>query len=125
MTLTSSLPIGGGVARRHLAIADDAVERRAHFGALELLARGHDARVRGGAIALRGIAADLHVLELLGRNHAGLAQRGHALVLAFGLLERLIGGARRRLGRGQRCRESRSGRDARADRHASPDRRFP
>ena len=63
------------VARRHLAVADDAVERRAHLGALELLARGHDARARGFAIALRGVAADLDVFDLLGRHHAGLAQR--------------------------------------------------
>src|SRR5204863_2115546 len=70
--LDQLLADGGRVTRRHLAIADDAVERRAHFGAFELLARGHDTRVRSGAIALRGIAANLHVLELPGGNHAGL-----------------------------------------------------
>ncbi len=101
MTLTSSLPIGGGVARRHLAIADDAVERRAHFRARELLARGDHARARLGAIALRGIAANLHVFDLLRGHHAGLAQRGHALELALGLFVRLFGGARRSFGSGQ------------------------
>ena len=114
-----------GVAGRHLAVADDAVERRAHFGALELLARGDHARARGGAIALRGVAADLDVFELLRGHHAGLAQRLHALELALGLFVGLVGGARRRLGRGQACRGSRSGRGAPADRHASPGRRFP
>src|SRR6188508_1969682 len=90
--LDEFLAHGSGVARRHLAVADDAIERRAHFRALELLARGHDSRARGGAIALRGVAADLDVFELLRGHHARLDQRRHALVLALGLFVRLVGG---------------------------------
>ena len=82
-----------GIAGRHLAVADDAVEGRAHFGALQLLARGDHARARGFALALRAVAANLDVFELLRGDHAGLAQRHHALVLALGLL---VGLRRRR-----------------------------
>ncbi len=60
----------GRVAVRNLAVAHDAVERRAHFGALELLASGDDASARRLTITLRGVAAVLSILELLGRYHA-------------------------------------------------------
>ncbi len=61
----------GRIAVRDLAVAHDAVERRTHFGALELLAGGDDARAGRLTIALRGVAAVLGILELLGGHHAG------------------------------------------------------
>src|SRR6185369_12318872 len=48
-----------GIARGHLAIAHDAIERRTHFGALQLLAGGDDTRARGLPVALRSIATVL------------------------------------------------------------------
>ena len=42
-----------------LRVADDAVERRAHFGARASLARLHDARLGGLEVALRGVARAL------------------------------------------------------------------
>ncbi len=85
------------IARRDLAVADDAVEGRAHFRAVQLLARGHHARARRCAFALRAVAPDLDVLELLRRDHPRLAQLEHALVLTLGLFVGLRGSARRRL----------------------------
>ena len=94
ITFSSSLPIGGGVAGRDLAVADDAVERRAHHGALQLLAR-RPRRARGGRhVALGGVAAHFGVVQRLRRGHAGGAQGLQALELALGLVERLAGGAR-------------------------------
>ena len=93
MTLTSSLPICGRVAGRDLAVADDAVEGRAHLGALELLAGGDHTRARRLAFTLRGIAPHLDVFDLLRRDHAGLAQFDHALVLALRLFVGLRGGS--------------------------------
>ncbi len=93
MTLSELLADLRGIAGGNLAVADDAVERRAHFGALQLLARGHDARPGRLTVALRGVAPDLGILELLGRDEAGLAQLGHALELPLGLLIGLDRGA--------------------------------
>ena len=75
------------VAGRDLALADHAVERRAHLGALQLLAREHEPRLRGLDLALRGVAADLGVVQRLRRRHARAAQRLHALELALRLVE--------------------------------------
>ncbi len=63
----------GRVTGRDLAVADDAIEGRAHLGALELLAGGDYTRARRLAFTLRGIAQHLDVFDLLRRDHAGLA----------------------------------------------------
>ncbi len=91
----------GGVAGGDLALAGHAVEGRAHLGAAQLLARGDDACIGGGVVALRGVAADLGILERLHRGHALQLQGLQALDLALRLLDRLLGGARGLLGRAQ------------------------
>ena len=58
------------VAGGNLAVADHAIEGRAHHGALQLLACGHQVALRPLAVALRGVAAHLGVLDLLGRDQA-------------------------------------------------------
>src|SRR5262249_23579140 len=80
------------VARRHLAIADDAVERRSDFRAPELLASSDNSRSGRLAIALRRVAPALGVLELLGGYDPCLAQGRHALELPLGLLVGQDGG---------------------------------
>ncbi len=89
MTFSSSLPICAVSPAETLRSLMMPSKRRAHFGALELLARGDHTRARGLAIALRGVTAALRIFELLRRHDAGLTQRRHALELALGLLIRL------------------------------------
>ncbi len=98
---------GRGVSRGDLAVADQAVKRRAHFGALQLLACQHGTRLGRLQVALRVVAADLGVLDLLRGGHPGAAQRRHALELALGLLERLGRRAAGRLGGGERVADRR------------------
>ena len=93
ITFSSSLPTWRGVAGRHLAVAHDAVERRAHLGALQLLARRRrrapwrprrslcavlrrtSASSSACAEVMPGAAQRLHALAAGARPGRGLARR--------------------------------------------------
>ena len=90
-----------GIARRHLAVADNAIKWRARLGALQLLSRQHGAGLGGGKVALRRIATNVSVFKCLHRGHPRTAQGRHALKLPLGLHKGLICRPGRCVGRGQ------------------------
>ena len=102
MTFSSSLPtcaVSPAETLRSLTTPSKGartIVRPAAAGARDQVA------LRGFAIALRGVAAHLGVLDLLRRNEAAVAQLHHALVLPLRLLVGLRGGVGRGLRRGQR-----------------------
>ncbi len=126
MTFSSSLPIWRRVAVRDLAVAHDAIERRTHFGALELLASRDDTRVRRFTITLRGIATVLGILELLGgaphRSVRSVDMRWNwRSACSYVCTAAFSGGGRRR----EAVTNRRCHRGARAGRPSLPDRHFP
>jgi len=85
------------IASGNLPVADDAIERCAYFRALQLLPRDCHAALGGLEVALRIVAANLRVLQILGRHQVARPQLREALELPFGLLVGPAGGARRGL----------------------------
>ena len=115
-----------GVAGRDLAVADDAVERRAHFGALQLLARRHHARAwrptRSLCALLRRISASS---SACGRRHA----RARSVFMRWNwrsaCSSACAGGAHRFLGRRQAVADRRVVEAHQQVATLAPARRFP
>ena len=126
ITFTQFLADLRGVAGRHLAVAHHAVERRAHLGALQLLAREHDA----GLGAPRGRSA-----RCCGAPRRPRAAWAEVMPEPRSVFRRsnwrsacskaCAGGAAGRLGRGQRCRGWRCRPAAPAGRRGARRRRSP
>src|SRR6185312_429822 len=95
------------ITGRDLAVADYAIERCAHLGALELLTSRDYARARRFAVALRRVATDLRIFQILRRHEVLLAQLGGALELTLRLLIGLYGRLRRSLCGGERVADRR------------------
>ena len=102
ITLSSSLPTCGGVAGGDLALADDAVEGRAHLGAAQLLARRRRRAPRAAASSLcallrRTSASSSACTEVMPWRAASSGARTWRSACSKRLRRR----ARRRLGRAQ------------------------